>query len=408
VTVSGDAGEWPLDTLDVDSVRATGWRPVAFRQYVLKLHARCNLACDYCYLYEMGDSSWRDRPRLMAPATLDRACARIVEHVQAHAIERLQVVFHGGEPLLAGPEPMARAATTLRAALPAATHVDFVVQTNGVLLTEAVLDRLHEHDIRVGVSLDGDRTDHDRHRRYSDGRGSHEDVERALALLTGVRHRRLFAGLLCVVDLDADPVATYEALLRFGPPRVDLLLPHGNWTDPPAGLVPGSGHTPYGDWLVAAFDRWYGAPVRETEVRLFADVMHLLLGGASRSEQVGLSPVALIVVDTDGSMEQVDTLRSAYHGAAVTGLNVYAHPFDAALDHPAVVARQLGTAALGADCRRCDIRDVCGGGYYPHRYRRGSGFRQPSVYCADMRRLIEHVDSRMRTDIAALLAARAG
>ena len=118
--------------------------------------------------------------------------------------------------------------------------------------------------------------------------------------------------------------------------------------------------------------------------------------------------MALIVVDTDGSMEQVDTLRSAYDGAAVTGLNVYAHPFDAALAHPAVVARQIGTAALGADCQRCDIRHVCGGGYYPHRYLRGYGFRQASVYCADMRRLIGHIDRRMRTDIAALLAARSG
>jgi uncharacterized protein len=171
-------------------------------------------------------------------------------------------------------------------------------------------------------------------------------------------------------------------------------------------LDPAGTDAPYGDWLVAAFDRWYDVPERETEVRLFAEIIHLVLGGASRSEQVGLSPAALIVVDTDGSLEQVDTLRSAYHGAAATNLNVRTHAFDAALRHPAVAARQLGLDGLGPECQDCDIRRICGGGYYPHRYREGSGFRHSSVFCRDLTRLIRHIHGRVRTDVAALLGGR--
>ena len=121
------------------------------------------------------------------------------------------------------------------------------------------------------------------------------------------------------------------------PPSIDVLLPHTNWANPPR-RPPGRGSTPYADWLIAVFDRWYGAPRQETRIRLFEEVMQLLLGGSSRSEQVGLSPVAVAVVESDGAIEQVDSLKSGYSGACATSLNVRSDTFDAALDHPGAAA----------------------------------------------------------------------
>jgi len=77
-----------------------------------------------------------------------------------------------------------------------------------------------------------------------------------------------------------------------------------------------------GDWLVRLFDRWFDAPRKETSVRLLEEIINLVLGGASRSDQVGLSPSAVVVVETDGAIEQTDSLKSAYEGAAATGLSV--------------------------------------------------------------------------------------
>jgi uncharacterized protein len=153
---------------------------------------------------------------------------------------------------------------------------------------------------------------------------------------------------------------------------------------------------------MAVFDRWYGAPKQETRVRFFEEVITLVLGGASRTEQVGLSPTAVVVVESDGAIEQADSLKSAYHGAAATGLNVLTNPFDAALVHPGVVARQIGLAALSDTCLACPVHAICGAGHYAHRYRAGHGFRNPSVYCADMRQLIDHVRARVASDLSAL------
>lgn len=370
-------------------------RPVPFSEFILKVHSRCNLACDYCYMYELADRSALSDPLLMAPAIFDHACQRIREHVRAHDQTDVRIVLHGGEPLLVGAPNLARMADRLREAVaPSQAHIS--VQTNGTLLTPRALSLLADARVRVGVSLDGDRTSNDRHRRYASGRSSYDEVDRALRLLA--ERPDSYAGVLCVVDLAADPRQTYETLVSYRPPMVDFLLPHANWEAPPRR---GDGPSPYGTWLAAAFDAWYDTSPRLTRVRLFEELINLLFGGRSRTESLGLSPVAAVVINTDGAYEQVDTLRSTYPGAVGTDLTVFTDSLDDVLRHPAVVARQVGVEALAASCRACPVHRVCGAGNYPHRYREGS-FTNPSVYCPDLLLLIAHVERRLRADLAAM------
>lgn len=183
---------------------------------------------------------------------------------------------------------------------------------------------------------------------------------------------------------------------------INFLLPHGNWSQPPPGWAGDQGGTPYADWLIQIFDRWYDTRPPPTRIFLFEEIMALVLGGTSSSETVGLGAVGLIVIDTDGSFELVDSLKSAFDGAPATGLDVFRSNLDDALLHPGVVARQRGLAALCQQCLACPVRDICGGGYYPHRYRAGTGFLNPSVYCADLFRLVSHIRKRVTTDLLAV------
>ncbi|MFE2961005.1 FxsB family cyclophane-forming radical SAM/SPASM peptide maturase [Nocardia tengchongensis] len=389
---------WPSWEVDFANLRREGWEPLPFNEFVIKIHGRCNLACDYCYVYEMADQSWRTKPKAMSRAVFARACTMIGEHAARFGMDAISLVFHGGEPLLVGADGLDYFARTARELLEPRIRVRLGMQTNGVLIDEDVLRVCDRWDIRVGVSLDGGAEENDRHRLNKRGQGSYARVAAGIGRL--LERRRLYSGLLCTIDVANDPVRTYEELLRFEPPSVDFLLPHGNWTTPPPGLTPGEG-TPYADWLIPVFDRWYGAQRLETHVRLFSDIMDLLLGGRAGSELIGLEPVRLAVVETDGSLEQVDELKSAYAGAATLRLEGEGNPLDTALWQPAIAARQIGLAALSEQCRACPLSAVCGGGHYVHRYRAGSGFRNPSVYCADLMALIEHIDARMRADIRA-------
>jgi uncharacterized protein len=391
--MTGDLASWPLRDLDIAQMRARGYQPVPFRQFILKIQSRCNLSCSYCYVYEMADQTWRSLPRRMTRATAGRTVERIAEHARRHSLPSVEVILHGGEPLLAGAEWVSELVGSLRARVPA--RVDVSMQTNGTLLNHARLRALKGLGVRVGVSLDGDAEATGRYRRYANGRNSFDDVADGLGRLDSSEFRDIYSGILCTIDLCNDPVATYEALLKFNPPAIDLLLPHANWSNPP----PGSGHAA---WLISVFERWYTAPVQETRIRLFTELIQLVLGQPGAVEGLGLLPSTLIVVDTDGAIKQLDSLSSAYEGAADTGLHVGTSSFDAALDHPTTVARQIGADALSAQCRACSIMQICGGGLYPHRYREKEGFLNPSIYCADLTQLITHIRDRVISDLADL------
>jgi uncharacterized protein len=389
--------DWP-EGLDVRALLEGGWRPTPIRDFILKVHSRCNLACDYCYMYEMADQGWRRQPRRMSRHVVDKVAERIAEHARTNLLDEVEVVLHGGEPLLAGAEHLRYVIEAVLAAAEPDVSVGFSVQTNGVLLDELFLDVFAEFGVSVGVSVDGDEEGHDLHRRRADGRGSYQLVREGLGRLADRRYRHLFGGLLSTIELRNDPVATYESLLSFAPPDVDFLLPHGNWDTPPPGRPPDES-TPYGDWLIAIFDRWYGAETGETRIRLFSEIIRLLFGRMSASEAVGLSPVAVVVVETNGEIEQVDSLKSAYEGAAATRLHVSRDPFDTVLSLPSVAARQIGRQALSNQCLACAAHEVCGGGLYPHRYRTGTGFRNPSVYCRDLLKLITHIRDAVERDL---------
>ena len=381
---------WPLLDLDVPKIRASGNQAVPFRQFILKVHSRCNLSCSYCYVYEMADQGWRGLPKRMSPAVADKAVERIARHVDKHSLASVDIILHGGEPLLAGAEWLAGLVGLLRSRVPAQVNVS--LQTNGTLLDRAMLTTLKRLGIMVGVSLDGGAEATGRHRRFADGRNSFAAVADGLDALQSPEYRDCYSGILCTIDVQNDPVSTYEALLKFAPPALDLLLPHANWSCPP----PGNG---YADWLISVFERWYCAPRQETRIRFFSELIQLVLGHPGEVEGLGLLPSTLVVVDTDGSIKQLDSLSSAYPGAADTGLDVMSGSFDDAFDHPTTVARQLGAEALSPECRACPVMDVCGGGLYPHRYREGEGFRHPSVYCQDLLQLITHVRDRVMADL---------
>jgi uncharacterized protein len=363
---------------------------VPLRQFVLKVHSRCDLACDHCYVYQGADQSWRGRPMAMTDETIAWTAQRIAEHAKAHQLPAVHVVLHGGEPLLAGKERLRLVARTLRSALAGVCDLDLRIHTNGVLLDEEFCELFAACQVKVGISVDGDRAANDRHRRYADGRSSYDQVIRAVGRLREARYRHLYAGLLCTIDVANDPVAVYESLAGLDPPQIDFLLPHATWDEPPARPHRPEAATAYADWLIAVFDRWL-AGGRPMGVRTFDSIIQTSAGGASRTEALGLGFSDLVVVETDGSYEQVDSLKTAFDGAPATGFDVFAHSLDVVGQHPGIVARQQGLAGLCATCRACPVVTSCGGGLYTHRYRAGTGFANPSVYCADLLKLIDHV-----------------
>jgi radical SAM protein with 4Fe4S-binding SPASM domain len=145
--------------------------------------------------------------------------------------------------------------------------------------------------------------------------------------------------------------------------------------------------TPYANWLLEVFERWWAesAPFR---VRIFEQIVGAALGVPFRSDALGGQENEVLVVETNGDIGPVDVLRAALPGSSRTGVNVLANSLDEGLQQETVALYHASHSAICAQCRRCPINQICGGGYLSHRYARANGFENPSVYCGDLTALI--------------------
>lgn len=380
---------------------STTTRGLPFRQFVLKVHSRCDLACDHCYVYEHADQSWRARPKAISEATATRVAQRIAEHASHHQLPVVHVVLHGGEPLLLGIERTRSLLSLLRTQIDPVTTLDLHIHTNGIQLDPQFCALFRDFDVKVGVSLDGDRAANDRHRRFASGRTSHPQVLRALELLRQPEFAHLYAGILCTIDIQNNPITVYEAIAEQRPPRVDLLLPHATWDCPPTRTS--ASPAEYARWLTTIYARWT-ADGRPFGIRTFDSILAALRGEPSQTESLGLTPSDLLVIETDGSIEQADSLKTAFDGAPATGLDIARHSFDDAARHQGIEARQQGLGGLCDTCRACPVVNVCGGGLYAHRFRTGTGFANPSVYCSDLKETIVYINNHRPSEMAAGIA----
>lgn len=380
--------------------------PVApFHTFIVKSASRCNLNCSYCFVYNRGDDQWRHQPPLISPAMFGQTLARIKEHCDAHHKSKVAVVLHGGEPLLGGVRHLGALAGQVKA-LRSETGIQVAlgVQSNGLLFSDAIGDLMLDAGMSIGISLDGPPESNDRFRVDKRGRPSTKRLEERLRLLTSPKYRKLLSGFLCVVDLENDPVEVIDYLASFDPPMLDFLLPYDNHDRRPPGKEDLTS-TPYADWLIRAFEHWFFT-CPNLRIREFDSIIRQMLGGSPLVESLGAGVVDLIVVETNGDIEAVDSLKATFNGATKLGFHIEKNTFDEVAHHQAVRARQLGLSALPAECRECYHREVCGGGYIPNRYSSARGFDNPSVYCADLKRVIDHIHERLSASVMVARSAK--
>lgn len=135
--------------------------------------------------------------------------------------------------------------------------------------------------------------------------------------------------------------------------------------------------------------------------------MRAVLGGSSQLDAIGPKPLTELVIESDGSLEPLDVLRTCGDGMTQLGLDVLHHDIE---DLRATDLFRLGLTNqdnLSDECRACPALAICGGGYLPHRWKKDVGFRNPSVHSADLLAVITHISDRLRRDVEAAREAAA-
>ena len=169
---------------------------------------QCNFACDYCIQGDHGDYN-----KSAAKMSLDTA-ADLVKWAEGRLDEvrpsRFVLTLFGGEPLLNLPVCYFLAEQLWKATEARGIEMLVNVITNGLLLTEEVVDRLTPWGLNgVKVTLDGDRETHNHMRPLRGGQGT---FDRIIANVRAVAPKvRISIG----GNFDAESVDSYPALLDF-------------------------------------------------------------------------------------------------------------------------------------------------------------------------------------------------
>jgi uncharacterized protein len=363
--------------------------------------AICNLDCSYCFFLAKEElypgSSFR-----MGDDLLEAYLRQLLE---GHRGPEVTISWQGGEPTLMGVDFFRRVVELVERFRRPDQVVEHAIQTNGTLVDDAWATFFAEHDVLVGISIDGPRELHDAYRVDKGGKPTFDRVVRGLDrlkahgvrwnALTTVHHANEQHGLDVYRFLRDDLGADFVQLI----PIVELPAPGGI---PTGSVVTERSVSPegYGRFLVEVFDEWVRRDVGRVYVQMFDSALASFVGvGGSLCVHAETCGTAL-ALEHNGDLYSCDHFVEPEH---LLG-NITLLPLVELVSSQQQKA--FGDAKrdrLPAYCRACDVRFACNGGCPKDRFV-STPDGEPGLHylCPSYQTFFRHVDAPMRFMAAAL------
>ncbi len=342
-------------------------------------------------MYNLGDQTFLSQPKFMSLETIEIFAIKLNEYCKTNDIKYLQIVFHGGEPLLWPKERFKKSIETFTSIIKNVIF-DFALQTNGVNLNDDWYNFLKELNIRVGISFDGPKSFHDKYRVFHNGKGSYDKVIKAIK--TGKKYN--FNSVLSVVNLEISPNDYYEEIKKLDVQNYNLLLPDGHYDNLPnaykKSMLNTLNHTPYADWLIEVFEIWKKDNDRPM-IRFFKTLIELIMDEVTGDQMTGILTNGVAVLETNGGMEVSDSIRACYEGITRNKLNIHSNSIEDLFNDQLFDLYFNSHNMVSEQCLNCSVYEICGGGFLGNRYSNERGFDNPTIYCHDMIKLISHIQN---------------
>lgn len=360
----------------------------------------CNLGCRYCFYLEKeklyaGTPAWK-----MDERVLD---VFIRDYIAAQDAPTVGFVWQGGEPTLIGLD-FFRRAVELQRRYAGGKRIENALQTNGVLLDDEWGAFLAREGFLVGLSIDGPRALHDRHRVDRGGQPTFDRVIKGLEVLRN--HGVAFNTLTAVHRQNAKaPLDVYRFLKDAGS-AYQQFIPIVERLDGPGHLalpgVSGAGRVSswaveaadWGNFLCAIFDEWVRHDVGRVFVQLFDIALESWYTGESSLCIFRPTCGRALAVEHNGDLYPCDHYVFPEYRLG----NLTETPVEGLVESPAQTA--FGDAkrdTLPAYCRNCEVLFACHGECPKNRFI-DSPDGEPGLnyLCAGFRRFFTHVAPAMQ------------
>lgn len=143
----------------------------------------CNLGCKYCFL-ENEYANWR--PKIMSETIANEVVTKYIDYVKRKNIYKPQIIFFGGEPLLNWKvlKHIVSLCEPYNSEVDTDSRISFSIVTNGTLITDEIASFLVEHNIGIGLSIDGPKKINDKNRVFkSNGQSVYNRILQSIEVL---------------------------------------------------------------------------------------------------------------------------------------------------------------------------------------------------------------------------------
>jgi uncharacterized protein len=305
-------------------------------------------------------------------------------------LNHFAIILHGGEPLLADISLYQYLINKGQELLDFNIKIEYAIQTNGVLINEEWTNFFLENGINLGFSLDGTEKTHDKFRVYHNGKGSYLDVINGMDIY---RKKSEYLAIITVIDIESNPIDLYENYKKLGVTHWHTLMPDCTHESKPEWLR--ENKTLIADWFISLYNYWLKDESKNKiqNIHTFQQLSNLIFGTGVGDDHIGNQYNNVIVIETNGGIETTDPLKICGDSFTKAGMNIFKNSFDEALQTPLANIQYHAHHELCYQCSICPIKNVCGGGYLAHRYKKGNGFDNPTVYCKDHIKLVSYIQN---------------
>lgn len=329
----------------------------------------CNFKCQYCY-----EDSAPQKKRIMSVTTM-----KTMHKAVLGIAEEIKMLWHGGEPLLAGYR-FFDAVFDVQAGL--AQSFTNNVQTNLSLMNGRFARMFCQADANIGTSIDGPKNIHDRVRKYPNHRGTHSSVMRGVSIC---REN----------DLEPGVIATFTRPMVGKEMEVyDFMATNGfNWmlNQMEDGDASGLSTTDdeYADAMINLFETYVTSDGNRmvTLDELIKRVLKFSRNPRHREEGC---QGAYLGIDSDGKI--YPCVRFTHEDRFSIGNVKDGKPVADLLSNQLI--RDL-TARNPDECKDCEYLPICDKGCPYHTYVVTGGFDNPDVNCHANKRIYAHIIKRM-------------
>ena len=370
-------------------------------QVIFKVVERCNLACSYCYYFFGGDQSYKERPARVSMAVADQLEAFLRTAIDDLLIDEIDIVFHGGEPMLQRLEEFEVMCGRFRALQTGSCRISLAIQTNGTRFSPAWNEALSRHEVNIGVSIDGPPAINDSNRPFHNGKGSSAPIEKGLKLLSegAPDYYRRKVGSLTVLDAAND----YRRIVDYfasdlGIRTQGYLLPDCSHDD---GIPDGRPASDYGEMLCTLFDAWVARgdiSIREIS-NVFRRFQYARVSAEGQTHMAALDARQVqvignhvLVVHSNGDLKVDDSyIPAAAWQQAAPVANLSSTTLADYLRAECFEELYRAMETPPDACRGCLWLAICGGGDIENRWSSENRFNNPSVFCDALKMFYDRV-----------------